>query len=477
FSEPVKTCPSPFPPKRASSENSSPKAIIVTREAITSAPRGQEDPLVAAHPAPSDRRELVAFIKRAIQDGDILPNVPNLAPARRRALIIAPQYREPGQTFEALPSAAADVKLIYELLVRSGYDRRNIRILCDVCSFNDRAHPTRENILHSLEWLVTGTTEGDYRFLHFNGLGHRVETESSKGKEGRIMKSDNWLKFPGAWDSELSPDAINAGGVVEQTIAQNELVYYNEAIITRIREESDPELVDEEGPESAGKVWDRELNAYLSKLPRGCTITCILDCCASGRILNLSRKLQGSGFRGKQNQASTSNPPPLLIPAFPTVANQDDASAPPTQGILSPTMSSIATIAFTMIKYVPHMIRYARIVMQEGIPEKERNMDGIQARIYAWSTCQQRQVSWDSNDCLNGLLTQTFTETCTRPGGTIDLPARYTYNTLFEEVSKLVAERRATSPNPAPQFVQLWTSLREESRIIETSLLDSHVEF
>ncbi|KAJ1301837.1 hypothetical protein OPQ81_009065 [Rhizoctonia solani] len=130
-----------------------------------------------------------------------------------------------------------------------------------------------------------------------------------------------------------------------------------------------------------------------------------------------------------------------------------------------------------MVNIIPHMVRYARVVMQEGIPERERNMDGIKARIYAWSACHQRQLSWDSNDCLSGLLTQTFTETCIRLGGTVDSPARYTYNMLFEEVSKLVAERRAASPNPAPQFVQLWTSLREDNRIIETSLLDSDVEF
>ncbi|KAJ1301839.1 hypothetical protein OPQ81_009066 [Rhizoctonia solani] len=249
------------------------------------------DSPVVSSSSNSDRRELVSFIKRAVADGDILPNAPDLRTAQRRALIIAPQYREPGQAFDPLPTTAADVKLIYELLTR------NIRILCDVCSFNGRAHPTRENILHSLDWLVSGAKEGDYRFLHFSGHGHRVETDSSRGKEGRIFKSDNWLRIPGTWDSELSLSAIKAGRVVEQTIAESELVYYNEAIVTRISEESDSELESEEQPEPMGKIWDRELNAYLSKLPKGSTITCIMDCCASGRILNLSRKLQGSGFR------------------------------------------------------------------------------------------------------------------------------------------------------------------------------------
>ncbi|CAE6447055.1 unnamed protein product [Rhizoctonia solani] len=389
---------------------------------------------------------------------------------------IAPQYREPGKAFHPLPTTAAEIKLIYNLLIRSHYEPRNIRILCDVWSFNGRAHPTRENILDSLEWLVTGVTEGDYRFLHFSGHGHRVETDSSKGKEGRIVKSDNWPKMPGAWDPELSSNAIQAGRVIEQSIAESELVYYNEAIITRISEHNDLEESEEQS-ESAGKVWDRELNAYLAKLPQGCTITCIMDCCASGRILNLSRKLQGSGFRGKPTQATTFNPL-LIIPPFSTSSlTHDNNSAPSTPGLVSPSKSSIAAIASTMVNIIPHMTRYARIVMQEGIPERERNMDRIQARIFAWSACHQRQLSWDSNDYSSGLFTQAFTETCIQLDGTIDSPTRYTYNTLFEAVSKLVADIRATSPNPAPQFVQLWTSLREENSIIETSLLDSHVDF
>ncbi|CAE6435179.1 unnamed protein product [Rhizoctonia solani] len=447
---------------------------------VIASPRGAQDLPAVASSYP-DRRELVTFIKRAISEGDILPNAPNPKPTRRRALIIAPQYREPGQTFEALPSTAADVKLVYELLILSGYDRRNIRILCDVCSFNGRAHPTRENILQSLEWLVADATEGDFRYLHFSGHGNRLETDSSKGKEGRIVKSSNWLRIPGSWDTELFPSAMSGERVTEQTLGENELVYYNEALITRISEESDSELELEDGEElnSLGKVWDRlgvwkELNGYLSRLPEGSTITCVMDCCASGRILNLSRKLQGSGFRGKSTQAATDKPP-LFLPSLPSFDTNTGTVTSP--GLVSPTISSIATIATTVVNIIPHMVRYARIVMQEGIPEREKSMDGIRARIFAWSACHQRQQSWDSNDFQSGLLTQTFTETCLRLGGAAESPSRYTYNALFEEVSKLVAERRATSPNPVPQFVQLWTSLREENRGLETSLLNSYVEF
>ncbi|KAF8716659.1 Caspase domain, partial [Rhizoctonia solani] len=459
----------------------------MTLTATQSTSRGAQE-LPVATPSSPDRREIVAFIKHAISDGDLLPNTSDIKPARRRALIIAPQYREPGQTFGALPSTAADVKLVYELLIRSGYDRRNIRILCDVWSFNGRAHPTRENILHSLDWLVAGATKGDFRFLHFSGHGTQITTDSSKGKESRILNSNSWLKIPGGWDTELSPSTMLGERITEQIITEAELVYYNEAIVTRISEEMDPDL-DPEGNEdldSIGRIWDRELNEYISKLPEGCTITCIMDCCSSGRILStsweydlvqllklslrlvdLSRKLQGSGFRGKSTQATTERPP-LYIPSLPSFnPTTENTTSLPSPSLLSPTIPSISAIASTVVNVLPQMVRYARIAMQEGIPDRERDMDRIRARIFAWSACHQRQLSWDSNDCQNGLLTRTFTETCLRLGTTAESPTRFTYNTLFEEVSKLVAESRATSLDPVPQFVQLWTSLREENRLIE----------
>ncbi|CCO38143.1 hypothetical protein BN14_12308 [Rhizoctonia solani AG-1 IB] len=167
---------------------------------------------------------------------------------------------------------------------------------------------------------------------------------------------------------------------------------------------------------------------------------------------------------------------PLFIPSLPSFNPSADAPMP-SPGLISPSISSIAAVASTMVSKLPHLVRYARIAMQEGIPERERDMDGIRARIFAWSACHQRQRSFDSNDFQYGLLTQTFTETCIRLGVPGESPIQYTYNTLFEEVSKLVADQRATVSSPEPQFVQLWTSLKKDDRKIETGLLDSYVEF
>ncbi|ELU38083.1 hypothetical protein AG1IA_07890 [Rhizoctonia solani AG-1 IA] len=370
----------------------------MTLTVTQSASRGAQD-LPVATPSSPDRREIVAFIKHAISDGDLLPNTSDIKPARRRALIIAPQYREPGQTFGALPSTAADVN---QPKVRSGYDRRNIRILCDVWSFNGRAHPTRENIM------------------------------------------------PGGWDTELSPSTMRGERITEQIITEAELVYYNEAIVTRISEEMDADL-DPEGNEDSdpiGRIWDRELNEYISKLPEGCTITC----CSSGRILStsweydlvqllklslrlvdLSRKLQGSGFRGKSTQATTERPP-LYIPSLPSFnPTTENTTSLPSPSLLSPTIPSISAIASTVVNVLPQMVRYARIAMQEGIPDRERDMDRIRARIRLPPASIVMGLERLSKRTLDPAK---------------NLPV------LMHELSKLVAESRAISPNPVPQFVQ-----------------------
>jgi hypothetical protein len=42
------------------------------------------------------------------------------------------------------------------------------------------------------------------------------------------MDTSNWLRIPGAWDTELMPSTIGGQRVAEQIIGESELVYYNE---------------------------------------------------------------------------------------------------------------------------------------------------------------------------------------------------------------------------------------------------------
>ncbi|QRW24908.1 ICE-like protease (caspase) p20 domain protein [Rhizoctonia solani] len=421
----------------------------MTLTVTQSASRGAQD-LPVATPSSPDRREIVAFIKHAISDGDLLPNTSDIKPARRRALIIAPQYREPGQTFGALPSTAADVKLVYELLVRSGYDRRNIRILCDVWSFNGRAHPTRENILHSLDWLVAGATKGDFRFLHFSGHGTQLTTDSSKGKESRILNSNSWLKMPGGWDTELSPSTMRGERITEQIITEAELVYYNEAIVTRISEEMDADL-DPEGNEdsdSIGRIWDRELNEYISKLPEGCTITCIMDVSETSAAHKI-----------------------LFIGHLDSVAPAEEFST-------SVESSKEADSGESLLKQQPKDHRYTFHRCLPSIPLQKTHLAPLSEPFVAHNSQHfSHRVNGGerppSNVCMERLP----------PASIVMGLERLSKRTLdpdfyrdLSSVGKLVAEP-SNFPNPVPQFVQLWTSFQEENRLIETSLLDSYVEF
>ncbi|CAE6504102.1 unnamed protein product, partial [Rhizoctonia solani] len=416
------------------------------------------------------------------------------------AIIFDGVKAEPGQPYGPLPSDAADVKLVHEMLLRFGYERRDIRILCDVCGgFNGRADPTRENILQSLEWLVAGATAGDRRFLHFSGHGDRILGDLVNGKRARRVEPR--LNMPGAWniDTERSSTRVFSRRATEQVVEEDELVYYNEGIITRLSEVRD-ELTD---GEYTDKILDSELNEYLSKLPEGCTITSIMDCCASGRILNLSHKLLGGGFRGQHDTAIAQNRPGFFqnTPVENTKNSSGEAisPSPSVASVAESAAPSISTVVCIMMKVVPRLMRYAREVMQEGIPDRERDLDNIKARIvseflisfaywakmlkFAWGACHQRQESWETNDRSAGLFTQTFTETCLRLAGPSGTPNQFTYNQLFNEVSQQVAEKRAGScagwgnSKPAPQFVQLWTSLKNAGRAAEINLLDSPVLF
>ncbi|KAJ1301834.1 hypothetical protein OPQ81_009062 [Rhizoctonia solani] len=377
------------------------------------------------------------YVRQAIRDGDMLPNVLHETDhcAKRRALIIAPVYREPGQKYTPLPSDAADVKLVHEMLLHFGYESRDIRILCDVCGgFNGRADPTRENILQSLEWLVEGASDGDRRFSTL-GHGDRVLGDSLSGKRARRVEPR--LNIPGAWnvDTERSSSRVFFGRVKEQVISEDELVYYNEGIITRLTEARDGSA---EG-ECADKILDSELNQYLSRLPEGCTITNYID--------------------------------------------ESTSSASSVPAVVEPTVPRISRAVYVMMKVVPRLMRYAREVMQEGIPDQERDLDRIKARIFAWGACHQRQESWETNDRSAGLFTRTFTETCLRLAGSGDPLNEFSYNQLFNEVSQQVAEKRACSGSgwgnskPAPQFVQLWTSLKNVDSNDGINLLDSPVVF
>jgi metacaspase-1 len=94
--------------------------------------------------------------------------------------------------------------------------------------------PTRENILNGMKWLIDGASNGDSLFLHYSGHGASQKDTHGDEKDGK--------------DETLVP------------------VDY----------------------ESAGMIIDEDIfTTLVQNLPKGVRLTCIMDCCHSGSILDL----------------------------------------------------------------------------------------------------------------------------------------------------------------------------------------------
>ncbi|KAG9078713.1 hypothetical protein FRC06_008212, partial [Ceratobasidium sp. 370] len=143
-----------------------------------------------------------------------------------------------------------------------------------------------------LDWLVHGARSTDYRFFHFSGHGQRFLSKPGQGKQARRVvpvehapsgDTESWAK---------THDKTGVGRILQQVVEKDDLEYYEEAILSRTSFD----------PLDRGKilnrVTDRELNRKFAELPSGCRLTCVMDCCASGRIINNGIKLLGDGFRG-----------------------------------------------------------------------------------------------------------------------------------------------------------------------------------
>ncbi|KAG9121594.1 Ca(2+)-dependent cysteine protease [Ceratobasidium sp. 392] len=429
-----------------------------------------QNPVQASDASCVNAEEVAAYVYQAIEDGSRLLDSSNEASATttalRRALIVAPLYTN-DPNWAPLTSTATDVMLVHKMLVRYGYEERNIRILSDICGgFRGVADPTRENILSSLEWLTNNTQPGDFRFFHFSGHGERIlqEKDTSQAKQARRVRTGRELTLPG--DYERYELICEPERIMQQTIPERELAYYNEAIVTRYCEPRFGERGD-----CSSKIMDNELNQHLSNLPPNSTLTCIMDCCASGRITNSNTKARGAGFRGRPNQQTSMAPsggPPLV-----QIPSQDDEleflSGPSTpSNIVQAATQTLSGVVST----VTSLVSPAQIIMSAEIPVQERQMDHIRARTFVRTGCHQRQESYDSMEYNSGLFTRVFARALdTRhdnlKAGVID------YDTLFDQVSTEVAEQSFAMSTL--QFVQLWTSIQDGNEDQVDVLLKSPV--
>ncbi|KAJ1301836.1 hypothetical protein OPQ81_009064 [Rhizoctonia solani] len=356
----------------------------------------------------------------------------------RKALIVAPQYKDYEQGMH-MSATAFDIKLVHEMLVNFGYEPGNIRILCDVCPGSGSSYPTKMNILDGLEWLTDNSemTPGCHRFFHFSGHGTHIPSDKLTAPiQGKLIRDSDWKPemTPVTRDTERSSSQLHAERIMRQEKPpENVMKYYNEAILTR------KDVSDEEEP--FNQILDSKLNEYMSKLPEDCTITCTLDCCASGRMLNLDEKVAGSGWRaGWRGKVSA-----------PTAAG----------GKTTVNQSSIhQSVDQTLSKEVSGLTMNIRPTIQidttyelEDIPPEERAMNHVVAKIFSWSASHQRQEAWNDSENQRGLFTRVFTKKCLELKDSQD----FTYGNLYKAVSGEVTKQRGENKNlpSRPQFVQV----------------------
>ncbi|CDO52196.1 hypothetical protein DV495_003281 [Geotrichum candidum] len=99
---------------------------------------------------------------------------------RRKALLIGINYI--GQK-AALRGCINDVHNVKNFLQQHGYREDDMVVLTDDQS-NQRALPTRENILRGMRWLVKDAQTNDSLFLHYSGHGGQAEDTNGDEEDG-----------------------------------------------------------------------------------------------------------------------------------------------------------------------------------------------------------------------------------------------------------------------------------------------------
>ena len=161
----------------------------------------------------------------------------------RSALLIGINYI--GQEGE-LSGCHNDVMNIKEYIMDvHGFEEQNITVLMD-----DGIHldPTRDNMLNAFAGLCESMQPGDASFFHYSGHGGKIRDNSGDEEDG--------------YDETLVPLDYNTAGQIKD---------------------------------------DDVFNTLVTKVPAGATLTCIMDCCHSGTVLDLPYKFVADGQSDQMN--------------------------------------------------------------------------------------------------------------------------------------------------------------------------------
>lgn len=169
--------------------------------------------------------------------------VPEESTGTRRALLIGINYI--GHDSGVLSGCHNDVLNMVEYIKNvHGFSEENITILLDDES-GDFQRPTKVNMLAAYAKIVAESESGDAIFCHYSGHGTKIRDDDNE-EEGD------------GYDEALVP------------------VDYNEG---------------------AGVLRDDELyDVLIRPLPQGTTMTCVMDCCHSGTVLDLPYVFKPNGL-------------------------------------------------------------------------------------------------------------------------------------------------------------------------------------
>jgi len=127
-----------------------------------------------------------------------------------------------------------------------GFSDENTTILMD-----DGSHesPTYENIMNAFRRLVSETEEGDAVFVHYSGHGGKIRDDDGDEDDG--------------YDETLVPTDYD----------------------------------------TAGQIRDDEIfSTLIGPMPKGVTMTCVMDCCHSGTILDLPYTFVADGTQTEMTE-------------------------------------------------------------------------------------------------------------------------------------------------------------------------------
>ncbi|TKY49461.1 Metacaspase-5 protein [Spatholobus suberectus] len=162
----------------------------------------------------------------------------------KRAVLIGCNY--PGTKAE-LKGCIKDVWRMHKCLINVyGFSEKDVIVLID--TDHSYTQPTGKNIRMALSKLVRSAKPGDVLFLHYSGHGTRLPAETD--------------------------EEDNTG--------------YDECIV----------------PTDMNLIIDDDFRQFVDKVPRGCRITIVSDCCHSGGLIEAKEQIGDSTDEGTQNSAS-----------------------------------------------------------------------------------------------------------------------------------------------------------------------------